>query len=300
MSPHLPNSLAIITGSSQGLGKLFASRLLAEGAKVCISDVKVDQGRKVLEEFREKFGKENVCFIACDVTKEEQIVSLYEGWENHFNQKVNIFCNNAGINHSNGWRQCMEVDIMSVICGTEVALNRMGQQAGGEGGMIVNTASLAGILKGFNRDSVSYYVAKHGVVSLTRSLGQKHLTRRTGVQHMAICPAFANTDILDGLGVKRDVLEEKEGIMDPGFVADCFLELVKTGQNGDVMIVRKNTPPFIYPDFSLPLAGLLSIGARVFRRGKSTKIVRGKHQVTLVTMISVLCIITLSQIAKLS
>ena len=265
MPPHLPSSLAIITGSGQGLGKHFAAKLLSEGAKVCISDIKVETGQRVVEEFGAKFGEENVLFLPCDVTKVEELVSLYEGCENHFNQRVNIFCNNAGINHAPGWRRCIEIDSMAVVAGTEVVLDRMGVQAGGQGGLIVNTASLAGILKGFNRESVSYYVAKHGVVSLTRSLGQDYLCKRTGVQHVAICPAFAATDIIEDLGVNKETLELKEGIMEPEYVADCFLKLVKSGENGDVMVVRKSCPPFIYKDYSLPLVGALSVGGRVMR-----------------------------------
>ena len=84
-----------------------------------------------------------------------------------------------------------------------------------KGELIVDTASLACILKGFNRKSVSYYVAKHSVVSLTRSLGQDYLFKMTGVEHRAICPAFAATDINEDLGVNKETMEKKEGFMDP-------------------------------------------------------------------------------------
>ena len=49
----------------------------------------------------------------CDVTKSEDLVSLYDGCEDHFKGKVVIFCNNAGI--IGGWRKCMEIDIVSCI-----------------------------------------------------------------------------------------------------------------------------------------------------------------------------------------
>ena len=65
-------------------------------------------------------------------------------------------------------------------------MSRMGREGGGQGGVILNTASLAGVgvegeegwnilrsqvVSGWNRESSSYFVAKHGVVALTRSLG---------------------------------------------------------------------------------------------------------------------------------
>jgi hypothetical protein len=40
-------------------------------------------------------------------------VALYEGAEKHFGSAVEVFCNNAGINHVPGWRKCMDIDIVS-------------------------------------------------------------------------------------------------------------------------------------------------------------------------------------------
>ena len=49
----------------------------------------------------------------------------------------------------------------------------------------------------------------------------------------------------------------------PEFVAECFLKLVKTGRNGEAMVVMKNVPPFIYGDYSLPMVKALAIGAKL-------------------------------------
>ena len=58
----LKDHVAIVTGSAQGLGKEFASRLLQDGAKVCISDFNVDLGKKTLQEFVETYGSAQVTF----------------------------------------------------------------------------------------------------------------------------------------------------------------------------------------------------------------------------------------------
>jgi NAD(P)-dependent dehydrogenase (short-subunit alcohol dehydrogenase family) len=50
----------------------------------------------------------------CDVTKRDELVALYEGAEKHFGSAVEVFCNNAGINHVPGWRKCMDIDIVSI------------------------------------------------------------------------------------------------------------------------------------------------------------------------------------------
>ena len=57
------------------------------------------------------------------------------------------------------------------MAGTELAMDRMGLDKGGQGGLVVNTASAAGIVHGWSREFYSYFAAKHAVVSITRTLG---------------------------------------------------------------------------------------------------------------------------------
>ena len=140
----LNNKVAIITGSAQGLGKAFAARLLEVGVKVCISDLNRDKGEETLKELKERFSEDKVCFVPCDVTKEEEFKNLFNKAEEYFKVGcVDILGNNAGINVNYGWRKCMEVNIMAVMNGTEIAIERMKQV--GKRGQIINTASLGKI-----------------------------------------------------------------------------------------------------------------------------------------------------------
>merc|ERR1711970_1048975 len=70
------NTVCVITGSAQGLGKAFAVRLLTAGAKVCLSDLQQQTGEKTLAELRERFGEDKVCFVACNVTVEQDFRNL--------------------------------------------------------------------------------------------------------------------------------------------------------------------------------------------------------------------------------
>ena len=120
------NSVCVITGSAQGLGKAFAVRLLTAGAKVCLSDLKQETGEKTLAELRERFGEDKVCFVACNVTVEQDFKNLFDKAEEFFKVScVDILVNNAGINTNWGWKKCMEVNIMAVMTGTEIAMERM-------------------------------------------------------------------------------------------------------------------------------------------------------------------------------
>lgn len=262
---NVKDKLVIITGSSQGLGKAFAVVLLEAGASVCLSDVNPETGENALSELGAKYG-ERVHFIKCDVLVKEDIVNLYEGCESHFGKTVDIFCNNAGINHARGWKLCMDIDIMAVIECTEYVLDKMDMRKGGKGGLIVNTASLAGIGAGLSRESVSYFVAKHGVVSLTRTLGTTRFLADTGVKVQCICPAFADTAIIKDVGKYSAFTEavKKFGVMTPEYVADGFFKLVTRCKTGDALVVVKDVPPFIYVDYSREWTMVLAAGSKIF------------------------------------
>merc|ERR1712226_1336822 len=189
------DAVCLVTGSAQGLGKAFAVRLLTAGARVCISDVREEGGLATLKELREKFGEKKVTFVQCDVTKPEQFTRLFDECESYFNVPcIDLLVNNAGINTNWGWRKCMEVNIIGVMNGTEIALERMKKQP--KKGTIVNTASMAGIMTGFAEDALPYFVSKHGVVTLTRTLNASF--QESGVEVKALCPSWADTEIVSG------------------------------------------------------------------------------------------------------
>ena len=100
------SKVRIVTGSGQRLGKAFAKILLDHGARVCISDLKEEPATQTLEEFQSYYGKENVCFVQCDVTQEEQFVSLFDQTEAYFKVDcIDLLANNAGINTKFGWKK---------------------------------------------------------------------------------------------------------------------------------------------------------------------------------------------------
>jgi len=281
--------LAIITGSSQGLGKAFACKLLEAGGLVCLSDINETTGASALAELSERFGKNKVHFIKCNVLEKDDIVNLYEGCEKHFGRTVDIFCNNAGINHVRGWKLCMDIDIMAVMECTEYVLDKMDIRNGGKGGLIVNTASLAGIGVGMGRESACYFVAKHGVVTLTRTLGKKSFLKKSGVKVQCICPAFADTAILEDIGTDAlAVVAKKFGLMTPEFVADGFIKLVTRCNNGDAIVIVKDVPPFIYSDNSTEWVKFLALGSKLASTLFGVDLFTPQHQMVYFALVFVL------------
>ena len=247
------DKVCIVTGSAQGLGKAFAVKLLEAGAKVCISDLKEEDGKKTSLELKEKFGDDKVCFVACDVTKDDQFKELFNKSEEYFKVScVDLLVNNAGINTNAGWRKCMEVNILAVMTGTEIAMERM--RKCGNKGQIVNVASMAGLTPGLGEEMVGYTVSKTGVVALTRTMA-KDISRH-GVVIKCICPSWTDTEIVSS--VKPDFKAEVEksvqqmrGKMTPEHVAEGFLRLVTECPNGSAMAVLKGVPYMLVPDYNV-------------------------------------------------
>merc|ERR1711970_726597 len=262
------NKVCVITGSAQGLGRAFAVRLLSVGARVCISDLKQEAGENTLEELREKFGKDKICFVACNVTVEEEFRSLLDKAQEFFNVDcVDILVNNAGINTNFGWRKCMEVNIMAVMMGTEIAMQRM--KNCGKKGQIINVASMAGFSPGLAEDMVGYTVSKTGVVALTRTMAEA--IDRHGITTKCICPSWTDTEIVSS--VKMDFkpvvdksIQQVKGLMTPEHVAEGFYQLVTQCDNGSAMAILKGVPYITVPDYNIfPMILSMALMARILK-----------------------------------
>ena len=278
------NDVCIITGAAQGLGKAFAKVLLDNGAKVCISDLKDETGKPTLEEFENKYGKEHVCFVKCDVTKEDQFEALFDQAETYFKVNcIDLLVNNAGINTNFGWKKCMEVNIMGVMTGTDIALQRMKKVS--KKGSIVNTASMAGIVTGMGEDMIGYSVSKHGVVALTRTLAMDYKHHEVSIK--AICPAWADTEIVSSA---RDHAEDRDkialtksikgqgGLMTPEYVAEGFYKLVTKCDNGTVIWAIKDTPFLIIPDDAEIKTLVRAVMAKLLGKITGTDLITVFHQ----------------------
>jgi len=273
------DSVCLITGSAQGLGKAFAERLLKAGARVCISDVKLEGGQATLEELRNSFGKDRVHFVQCDVTKQEEFVRLFDECEAYFNVPcVDLLVNNAGIGDNLGWRKCMEVNIMGVMIGTEIALERMKKQP--TKGTIINIASAAGLATGGSGGpGLAYFVSKHGVVTLTRTLDASFA--ETGVEVKALCPAWADTEIVTG-----EMTNEKKkasinqhikkfgGLMTTEYVAGAFYSLLTDCPRGSVLTCMKRFPYFVVPDMSEGMVRVLAMMAIISNKLSGTQTIQ--------------------------
>lgn len=195
----LKDKVAIITASASGFGRETALLFAKEGAKVIAVDYNT-LGEKVAEEINRNGGES--IFIKADVSCEKDVENFVNKTMQTFG-KIDILFNNAGIYIPGkadelaveDWDRVIDINLKSVYLGSKYAVPHMKEK----GGVIINTASAAGII-GFP-DAVSYAASKGGVVSLTKAMAVDYAQYNIRVN--CICPGTGET------GMTKEILEDK-------------------------------------------------------------------------------------------
>ena len=186
--------VAVITGGGGGIGAAMARAFAARGARIVLADVNEGAMAGVGNELGAA-GAE-VATVPTDVTSLESVRALADAAERRFGA-VHIVCNNAGVatfgeiaasTHAD-WEYTMGVNFWGVVHGVEVFVPRL--LARGDGGHVVNTASMAGLV-GMHWLGV-YCASKFAVVGLTESLHRELADRNIGVS--VLCPMIVQTNI---------------------------------------------------------------------------------------------------------
>ncbi|RKO83676.1 hypothetical protein BDK51DRAFT_27511, partial [Blyttiomyces helicus] len=229
---QISGKVAIVTGSSSGFGKALAIRLGAKGAKLVLGDIDVKNGQAYADALDKQYpGK--VVFARCDVSRKEDVKSLFELAKSKFGS-IDIVINNAGIpetsifheDATDAWEKVIDIDLTAVIYGTRLALTEM--IAAGKGGVIVNTASLAGLVPVYFQPV--YAAAKAGVVNFTRSLVRFGRTHNIHVN--AVCPGFSPTGILakgEKLHGEKVFRDTTQALVPVETVIDAFVMAIEEG-----------------------------------------------------------------------
>jgi NAD(P)-dependent dehydrogenase (short-subunit alcohol dehydrogenase family) len=205
--------VAVITGGAGGIGRALARAFAARGAGVVLADLRED-GLELAEAELSASGA-RVLSVVTDVTRRESLFALAEATFARFG-RVHIVCNNAGIAVLGplaqatpaDWEVTMATNFWSVVYGVDAFLPRLLAQ--GEGGHIVNTASMAGLvgMQGFG----IYCASKFAVVGLSESLHRE--LRGSGVGVSVLCPMIVDTPIAENT---RNVLRRSRA--GPGEIA---------------------------------------------------------------------------------
>ena len=191
----LENKVAIITGSTRGIGRATAKLFAAEGAKVVVVGTNAELGENCVAEIKTDGGE--AVFCKTDVTSEESLSALVKVALDTYG-RIDILVNNAGVGGSTAnmnditmdeWNKVLATNLTAPFMLCKKVIPVMEEQGGGA---IVNIASMAST--GAGRGGLAYTSAKHGLLGLTRQMSMDH--GRTGVRINAVLPGPIETDMI--------------------------------------------------------------------------------------------------------
>lgn len=187
---------AVVTGAASGIGRALVDKCLAEGMNVVLADVEHEALNRTLEEL--KHAGSRVIGVQTDVARAEELDRLAEATLRAFGA-VHLLFNNAGVGAGGtawesslaDWTWVIGVNLWGVIHGIRSFVPIMLAQ--NEPGYIVNTASIAGLVKGHH--SASYATTKHAVVALSEQLAVEFGRTGAMLKVAVLCPSWVNTRI---------------------------------------------------------------------------------------------------------
>jgi NAD(P)-dependent dehydrogenase (short-subunit alcohol dehydrogenase family) len=196
----LEGRVAVITGGASGMGRASVLRFLGEGARVIAADLNEAKGAELAAECASRGDAKRLRFVRADVAEERDVAGLVETALAEFG-RLDVMFNNAGVGGAFGpitetevsaWDETFAIDTRSVFLGIKHAARAM--IAGGRGGSIINTASVAALSGGGGAQA--YSAAKAAVASLTQSTALELAPHRIRVN--AICPGAIYTPLMHG------------------------------------------------------------------------------------------------------
>lgn len=192
---RLKDKVALVTGAASGNGKAIANLFAKEGAKVVIADINAD-GAAALARHLSELGFDAVA-VHVDVTKEDDVRKMLNTALSKYG-RLDILVNNAGVfdelvpvgNVSDDmWNKVISTNLTAPMRAIRAAIPIFERQGGG---VIVNTASIAG-LTGARGGGAAYVASKHGLVGLTKNVAYNY--KEKNIRCNAVAPGRVETNL---------------------------------------------------------------------------------------------------------
>jgi len=206
---QLTDKVAVVTGSSRGIGKAIALGLAKQGANIVVNypvEAEKDSATEVVSEIKE-LGREAVAMKA-DVSNLDEVQSMMKKVKKECGS-IDILVNNAGITRDGllmrmketDWDAVLNVNLKGVFNCTKAVTRTMMKQRSGK---IINISSVVGVMG--NAGQANYSASKAGVIGFTKSTAKELASR--GINANAIAPGFIKSKMTEELSddVKEQML----------------------------------------------------------------------------------------------
>ncbi|MGH1363103.1 MAG: 3-oxoacyl-[acyl-carrier-protein] reductase [Calditrichia bacterium] len=202
---NLSNKVAIVTGSTRGIGRSIALHLAGQGATVVVSGRNAERAEGVRKEIEAAGGAASA--VIGDVSVMADAAELIRATvETH--ERVDVLVNNAGVTRDNlmmrmkeeDWDAVININLKGAFNTIKSVTRQMMKQRSGR---IVNITSVVGLIG--NAGQVNYAASKAGMIGMTKSVARELSSR--GITCNAVAPGFIETDMTDVLDDKvRDTM----------------------------------------------------------------------------------------------
>lgn len=188
--------VALITGATSGIGEATAKMFAAHGASVVLVGRNKEKGSKLEQEIIQK--GQNAYFIACDVSKEEDVTEMVNKAVKKY-KKIDILFNNAGVMLPSceiermpvdDWKKSIDINLTGCFLVSRYVKPYLIK----EKGTIINNASIAGLQYYAAGRSYAYSASKAAVIQFSHQMAKNY--GEEGVRVNCICPGIIDTPIL--------------------------------------------------------------------------------------------------------
>jgi NAD(P)-dependent dehydrogenase (short-subunit alcohol dehydrogenase family) len=193
---ELTGKTAFVTGGAGGIGLALGRAFAEAGMNVMLADIETEALSAAVKSLHNSGPEVRgvICDVADPSSVERAAKASFEAFGN-----VHVVCNNAGVAAAGGidnisldnWRWVLDVNLMGVLYGIRSFLPHI--RSHGEGGHIVNTASMAGMVNGMGFSP--YSATKFAVVSMSEGLAPQ--LKPLGIGVSVLCPGFVRTGIAE-------------------------------------------------------------------------------------------------------
>ena len=225
---RLAAKVAIVTGSSSGIGKAIALRLAEEGCRVVVAARRSALCDELVLKIQKRGG--GAASIPTDVMDEAQVDRLITETDKRFG-RLDILINNAGIGgkgpiaemNTQAFDRVLDTNLRGTFFCCRAGFRAMMTTGGG---IIINMSSVCGVDAWAGTGS--YSASKYGIMGLTKALADEGRPHK--IKACAICPGAVADDLVDA---SREELE-RSGLISPFDIADTVLYLVSLGPHATV------------------------------------------------------------------